>query len=80
MTRTRWKGPLLDLNYENLKKIKTIARTTEVIPKHVGLTLGIHTGKKFIKLTVTEEMLGYKFGSFALTRGQFSFKKKKLKK
>ena len=80
MNRTKWKGPVLDFNLEKTKKIKIITRATEIVPKYIGLTLGVHTGKKYIKVTITEKMLGHKFGAFAPTREQFSFKKKKQKK
>jgi ribosomal protein S19 len=46
----------------------------------VGLTFDIYNGKKYIEVTVTEDMVGHKFGEFSLTRAKFSFKKKKLKK
>ena len=80
MTRPKWKGPIINIETAKLKKIKLVKRDTEIVSKYVGLTFSIHNGKKYIKITVSEEMLGYKFGAFAPTRGQFFFKKKKLKK
>lgn len=80
MNRSKWKGPAIDLNNKKDKKIKTVGRDIEIVPKYVGLTVGIHTGAKHVKLIVTEKMLGHKFGSFALTRKQFFFKKKQKKK
>ena len=38
------------------------------MPQFVGLTFGVHNGKKFIPVTVTEAMVGHKFGEFSPTR------------
>lgn len=78
MARSVWKGPFLDRYL--LKKaetvrasgrkevIKTWSRRSTVVPQFVGLTFGVHDGRKFIPVFVTEEMIGHKFGEFALTR------------
>lgn len=81
MARSVWKGPFVDFNL--LKKvsevrdsgshpsknlIKTWARRCTIIPDFVGITFSVHNGKKFIPVTVTEEMIGYKLGAFAPTR------------
>ena len=34
----------------------------------VGLTFGVHNGKKFVPGAVTENMVGHKFGEFSPTR------------
>ena len=78
MTRSVWKGPFVD-GYL-LKKaeaahasgrhevIKTWSRRSTILPDFVGLTFGVHNGKKFIPVLVTENMVGHKFGEFAPTR------------
>lgn len=78
MTRSVWKGPFID-GYL-LKKaekartsgrnevIKTWSRRSTIIPNFVGLTFGLHNGRKFIPVLVTEDMVGHKFGEFAPTR------------
>jgi small subunit ribosomal protein S19 len=83
MARTKWKGPyveilLLTSNSEKIRNIvkKTISRNSEIIPNFVGMNFSIHNGKKWLKLTVTEKMIGHKFGEFLPTRKKFSFKKK----
>lgn len=48
--------------------IKTWSRRSTVVPEMVGMTLAVHNGKKFIPVFVTENMVGYKLGDFALTR------------
>jgi len=39
-----------------------------VIPEMVGLTIGVHNGKKFIPVFITENMVGHKLGEFSPTR------------
>jgi small subunit ribosomal protein S19 len=34
----------------------------------VGHTIGVHNGRKFIPVYVTENMVGHKLGEFAATR------------
>nr|YP_009495523.1 ribosomal protein S19 [Psammoneis japonica]AWQ64253.1 ribosomal protein S19 [Psammoneis japonica] len=86
MTRVKWKGPYVELkslpnsnNISNKLKntVQTITRNSEIVPSFVGITFNIHNGKTFLKLTVTEEMIGHKFGEFSPTRKKFSFKKNK---
>ncbi len=78
MARSVWKGPFVD-GYL-LKKaekarvsgrneiIKTWSRRSTIMPQFVGLTFGVHNGKKFLPVLVTENMVGHKFGEFAPTR------------
>ena len=48
--------------------IKTWARDSEISPEMVGFTFGVHNGKNFISVRVTEEMIGHRLGEFSLTR------------
>ncbi len=48
--------------------IKTWSRTSTITPDFVGLTIGVHNGKQFIPVYVTENMVGHKLGEFAPTR------------
>ncbi len=78
MARSLWKGPFVD-GYL-LKKaeaarasgrnqvIRTWSRRSTIMPQFVGLTFGVHNGRKFIPVLVTEHMVGHKFGEFAPTR------------
>ena len=85
MSRSKWKGPFLNTKtLQNLKdksKKTNIAATRNsiIVPNFVGLSFNIHNGKIFTKLTVTNEMIGHKFGEFSPTRKKFIFKKKKKK-
>ena len=78
MTRSVWKGPFVD-GYL-LKKaeaaqgssrkdvIKTWSRRSTITPDMVGLTFGVHNGKRHLPIYVTENMVGHKLGEFAPTR------------
>ena len=78
MTRSVWKGPFVDVTL--LKKaqavsdsgkkevIKTWSRRSTILPEFVGLTFGVYNGRKFIPISVTENMVGHKLGEFSLTR------------
>lgn len=48
--------------------VKTWARACTVVPEFVGHTFMVHNGKVFIKVFVTEEMVGHKLGEFSPTR------------
>jgi len=48
--------------------IRTWARACTIVPEFVGQTFLIHNGKSFLKLFVTEDMVGHKLGEFAPTR------------
>jgi len=43
-----------------------------VTPEMVGLTIGVHNGRKFIPVFVSENMVGHKLGEFAPTRTFFA--------
>ena len=55
-------------NSSKREVIKTWSRRSTVVPEMVGLTMAVHNGKKFIPVFITENMVGYKLGDFALTR------------
>ena len=48
--------------------IKTWARDCTIVPDFIGHTFMIHNGKNFMKLFVTEDMVGHKLGEFSPTR------------
>ena len=50
------------------KSIKTWSRSSTIFPEFVGHSFGVHDGRKFIPVFVTEEMIGRKLGEFAPTR------------
>ncbi len=52
----------------NREPIKTWARACTVVPEFIGKHFAIHNGRNFVKLYVTEDMVGHKFGEFAPRR------------
>ena len=48
--------------------IKTWARSSTILPQMVGLTIGVHDGRRHVPIFITENMVGHKLGEFALTR------------
>ena len=50
------------------KKIRTHLRDLVIVPKLVGLTIGVHMGRSFQDVQITTEMIGHRLGEFALTR------------
>ena len=78
MTRSIWKGPFVDTTLikkaekvsESGRKevIKTWSRRSTILPQFVGLTFGVYNGKKHIPVSVSENMVGHKFGEFSPTR------------
>ena len=78
MARSVKKGPFIDEHL--LKKvvavadsrqrqvIRTWSRRSTVIPEMVGQTIGVHNGRKFIPVFVSENMVGHKLGEFSPTR------------
>ena len=78
MARSLKKGPYVferllakvqKLNESGKKEvIKTWSRRSTIYPDFIGHTFAVHNGKEFIPVFVTEDMVGHKFGEFALTR------------
>ena len=78
MGRSLKKGPYVDLKLlkkvEKLEErgardpVKTWARSCTIIPEFVNHTFMVHNGKNFLKVFVTEDMVGHKLGEFSPTR------------
>jgi len=78
MARSLKKGPfvqqaLLDkvdkLNDAGLKRpVKTWARSSMITPDLVGHTFLVHSGKDFVSVYATENMVGHRLGEFSQTR------------
>ena len=78
MSRSVWKGPFVEpsllkkvekqKNEISRKPIKTWSRKSTIIPDFVGSNFMIHNGKKFISITISEDMVGHKLGEFSPTR------------
>jgi len=77
MSRSLKKGPVVDpkllLKMTKTKPgdgvvIKTWARHSEISPEMVGYSFGVHNGKDFVTVRVTEDMIGHRLGEFSPTR------------
>jgi small subunit ribosomal protein S19 len=77
MARSLKKGPFVD---EKLMKkikatrpgsaaiIKTWSRDSTIYPEMVGFKIGVHNGRDFVNVLISEEMVGHKLGEFSPTR------------
>jgi small subunit ribosomal protein S19 len=82
MARSVKKGPFVDPHLikkivaisESRQKqvIRTWSRRSTVTPEMVGITIGVHNGRKFIPVFVSENMVGHKLGEFSPTRTFFA--------
>lgn len=92
MSRSVWKGPFVDgyllakaaVAREKGRKdvIKTWSRRSTIVPQFVGLTFGVHNGRKHVPVSINEDMIDHKLGEFAPTRtyhGHAADKKAKRK-
>src|SRR5438477_1364018 len=78
MSRSLKKGPYVDqrllgkverMNDTGRREpIKTWARDCTVVPDFIGHTFLVHNGRQFLKVFVTEDMVGHKLGEFSPTR------------
>ena len=78
MSRSIKKGPYVEASL--LKKVEVMARSSHkamiktwsrdstVLPQMIGLTFGVHDGRRHVPIYVTENMVGHKLGEFAPTR------------
>ena len=81
MARSVWKGPFVEESLikkvekqkkeTNKKPIKTWSRKSTILPDFVGISFLIYNGKKFIPITISEDMVGHKLGEFAPTTQLF---------
>jgi ribosomal protein S19 len=68
MTRSLYKGPFCEIkNKGSLIKV----------PFYLHKNFLVYNGKAFIPLTISEEMIGHKFGEFSTTRKKPIHKNKK---
>ena len=78
MARSVWIVPFVELSL--LKKAETAqeanrrapitpwSRRSTILPQFVGLTFNVYNGRKFVPVSVNEDMGGMKLGEFAPTR------------
>jgi small subunit ribosomal protein S19 len=78
MSRSTKKGPAIDaklakhvdavIRSGQKTVIKTWARHSTILPQMVGMTIGVHDGRRHVPVYINENMVGHKLGEFAPTR------------
>jgi small subunit ribosomal protein S19 len=78
MSRSTKKGPAIDakllkhvdavIRSGQKTVIKTWSRRSTILPQMVGLTIGVHDGRRHVPVYINENMVGHKLGEFAPTR------------
>jgi small subunit ribosomal protein S19 len=78
MSRSTKKGPAVDpklikkveaVSHSGEKTvIKTWARWSTIVPEMIGVTIGVHDGRRHVPIFITENMVGHRLGEFAPTR------------
>lgn len=78
MSRSIKKGPYIEPKL--MKKVEAVRRTnartvirtwsraSTIMPEMVGMTIGVHDGRRHVPIFISENMVGHKLGEFALTR------------
>jgi len=59
--------------------MQTYARSSVIPVELVGITVGVHSGRSFDRVSITEDKVGRKFGEFAVTRRFVKHKVQKSK-
>jgi len=57
------------------KPVRTHQRSFIIVPEMVGMKISVHDGRNFVPVAITGDMLGHRFGEFALTRGRVKHSK-----
>ena len=78
MSRSLKKGPYVDerllarverqSGMGRREPLKTWSRDCTIVPEFVGVTFLVHNGRMFMKVYITEDMVGHKLGEFSPTR------------
>jgi small subunit ribosomal protein S19 len=78
VSRSTKKGPFIDPKLQKKVDvvrasgqrtvIRTWSRASTIMPDMVGLTFGVHDGRRHVPILATENMVGHKLGEFAPTR------------
>ena len=78
MSRSIKKGPYVDAKLmAKVNKVQeagdntvinTWARSSMIMPEMVGLTIGLHDGRRHVPVYISENMVEHRLGEFAPTR------------
>ena len=69
MSRSKWKSKLLWLKYKESKRRYVVFNPHfEIMRDFVGTMCYLYDGRKYKKLVITNEMVGFHLSDFVLTR------------
>ena len=78
MSRSCWKGPFIEkslltkiIKSQTKKALTVRCRSTTILPSFIDKNFMVYNGKQWSLLTITDKMVGHKFGEFAPTRQFF---------
>ena len=87
MSRSCWKGPFIEkslltkiIKSQTKKALTVRCRSTTILPSFIDKNFMVYNGKQWSLLTITDKMVGHKFGEFASTRNKPKPKKGKKRK
>lgn len=81
MNRSIWKIPRLAPCQTSHNKVRsTYLRSAVIAPRDIGIVVKIHNGCRWVRITITENFVGYKYGAFAQTKKTVYHKRKKKKR
>jgi len=75
MSRSKWKGPKLRsyfLRIRAQKKRNFFFRSGTILPVFLNKIFGIHNGRTYYLIKVTNSLFGFCFGEFVFTRKKTS--------
>ena len=75
MSRSIWKGPYINTNIINTKKI--YSRNSVITSSFINKRIFIYNGKNLIPVIINREKVGFKFGELSFTRKITNKKTKK---
>lgn len=59
---------IIELKEGKRKKVKTHLREMIILPKMIDAEVQVYSGKEFVKVIITPEMIGHLLGEFSLSR------------
>lgn len=76
--------PLFSKNYTAVKiksrPTNSFCRNAVLLPFLLGKTFNVHNGRNFLRVMVSENIIGHKLGEFSQTRRRYYYKKGKKQK
>ena len=74
MARSKWKGPVFQKKlawFGNTTKLNRLFyKAIKIVPFFLSRNISVYNGKNFVRLQITNLMIGHCFGEFVSTRKQ----------